>query len=184
MNEREKWNQRFAAAAPGFLPHPIVTELRPRIAPGARVLELASGPSGSALALAAAGADVTAVDISDVALTRLATAAAQRGLHVTVANHDLSAWTPPAAAFALVFATRFWDAAVFARAAAAVAPGGTLAWETFTLAEQRYRPSFAPEFCLQAGEPASLLPAGWVVEVLRELDDGASATRRLIARRT
>jgi hypothetical protein len=65
-----------------------------------------------------------------------------------------------------------------------VAPGGTLAWETFTLAERRHRPGFAEAFCLRAGEPASLLPAGFVVLSQVDRDDGTSATRRLIARRS
>ncbi len=180
---RTRWNARFAAATPELAPHPLVTVLQ--VTAGARVLELACGPSGSALALAAAGAQVLAVDVSDVALAQLAAEAARRGLaaRLTTLQADLGAWTPPAAGFDLVFATRFWDAAVFARAAAAVAPGGTLAWETFTLAERAHRPGFAAAFCLRDGEPASLLPPDFQVLRAEDLDDGKSATRRLVARR-
>jgi cyclopropane fatty-acyl-phospholipid synthase-like methyltransferase len=182
-DDAARWNARFAATAPTWAVHPIVAELPP----AARVLELAAGASGSALALAAAGARVTAVDVSDVALAQLAQEAAARGLADRIAPivADLDTWSPPPAAFDLVLATRFWAPAVFARAARAVAPGGTLAWETFTLAEQRHRPTFAASFCLQDSEPASRLPADLPFEVVRmlDLDDGAHATRRFLARR-
>jgi SAM-dependent methyltransferase len=177
-----RWDARHAAAAPSWVPHPILAELTAR----GRVLELAAGLSGTALALAAAGAQVTAVDVSEVAMRRLAAEASARGLAARVATvvADLEAYVADAAAFDLVLATRFWDAGAFVRAAAAVAPGGTLAWETFRLEErQKYRPGFAASFCLAEGEPAALLPAGFTVVRVVDLDDGASATRRLVARR-
>jgi SAM-dependent methyltransferase len=193
-----RWNARFAAQMPTWEAHPIVAEVAEaaersdgtdgaRGGRGRRVLEVACGASGSALALAASGAHVTAVDVSDVALAQLGAEAAARGLTARIATvvADLDVWTAEAEAFDLVLATRFWDAGVFARAARAVAPGGTLAWEAFTLAERRYRPGFAEAFCLQDGEPASRIPEhlGFAVVRLVDLDDGAHATRRLVARR-
>jgi Methyltransferase domain len=175
-SDRDKWNTRFAANAPSFAPHPILADLPP--AP--RVLELAAGPSGTALALARAGADVTVVDVSDVALAQLGNEARTRGLQLTLVHEDLASWTPTST-YDLVFATRFWAADVFARAAAAVAPGGTLAWETFTLAERRYRPSFSEAFCLGPDDPH--LPPDFEILTRRDLDDGTSATRRIVARR-
>ncbi len=175
--DRDKWNARFGSATPRFEPHPILADLR-ELTPG-RALELACGPSGSALALAAAGWRVTALDVSDVAIAQLAAEALRRGLEIGARIADLDGATLPAAD--LVLATRYWDRAVFARAAAAVAPGGLLAWETFSSAERRYRPGFT--FTLADDEPASLLPADFTIVVAREIDDGASATRRLIARR-
>ncbi len=69
--DREKWNRRFAdkplipPRAPGFLEAAIG-----ELAPGS-ALELACGDGAGALCLAAAGFEVTAVDISGVALARL-----------------------------------------------------------------------------------------------------------------
>ena len=190
-DDRSKWNARFASVPPRFDVHPLVHELSAR-ASGARVLEVACGTSGSALALAQAGATrVTCVDVSDVALAHLADEAARRGLDARVrgVRADLTraeeaAAALPASAFDVVLATRFWDAGVFVRAALAVAPGGIFAWETFSLAERTYRPQFSEAFCLKAGEPVSLLPAGFTVWRLQDLDDGTSATRRLVAVRS
>lgn len=69
--DREKWNRRFAdkplipPGAPGFLEAAIG-----ELAPGS-ALELACGDGAGALCLAAAGFEVTAVDVSGVALARL-----------------------------------------------------------------------------------------------------------------
>ncbi len=152
--------------------------------PAGPVLELACGTSGSALLAAAAGRAVTAVDVSEVALQSLAAEAARRGVAglVTAVHADLPAWAPPPGArYALVLCTRYWDAAVFAMAAAAVAPGGLLAWEAFTEQALAARPGMCPDWCLRPGEPASLLPAGFTV--LHQADlPGDRAARRLLAR--
>lgn len=183
--DRQKWNARYRDGTPDFASHPLVAAALAAGVPDGPVLELACGPSGSALALAAAGRRVVALDVSDVALAQLRAEAARRGLAKLVQplEADLAAYTLPPAAFALVLATRFWDPAAFRAAAAAVFRGGLLAWETFTLAEQRYRPGFPAAFCLADGEPATLLPDDFTVLETRDLDDGASATRRLLARR-
>lgn len=186
--DRLRWNAKFARIKPSFEPHPLVAAVLAQGFPPGPVLELACGASGSALALAAAGHEVWAVDIADVALERLTSEAERRGLgarlHLFQADL-LTSLTGPLAEqrFALVLATRYWEQAVFPRALDAVAAGGLLAWEAFTLAEQKYRPTFRSEWCLGAGEPASLLGPEFLVLEETERDDGQSATRRLIARR-
>ena len=190
--DRLRWNARYAAGpGPGFAPHPLGALLlgagaRPAglQLPAGPVLELACGTSGSALLAAAAGRAVTAVDVSEVALRSLAAEAARRGLAglVTVVHADLPAWAPPPGArYALVLCTRYWDAAVFAMAAAAVAPGGLLAWEAFTGQALASRPGMCPDWCLRPGEPASLLPGGFTAAHQAGLP-GDRAARRLIAR--
>ena len=86
-----------------------------------------------------------------------------------------------ARALALVLATGFWDAAVFAAAAAAVADGGLLAWEALTAEARRTRPGLPPEWCLQPGEPGSLLPPGF--GVLDQSEVPGRDRRRMLARR-
>ncbi|HEX2573280.1 MAG TPA: methyltransferase domain-containing protein [Polyangia bacterium] len=186
--DRLRWNAKFSQMQARFEPHPLVAAALAHGLPPGPVLELACGLSGSALALAAAGHEVWAIDIADVALERLGREAEQRGLggrlHLYQADLSTGLTGPPAEQrFALVLTTRYWERAVFASALAAVAEGGLLAWEAFTLAEQRYRPTFRQEWCLGAGEPASLLGPEFVVLEETERDDGQSATRRWIARR-
>lgn len=184
--DQERWNEKYSAAgfAPSFAPHPLAVEALGLPLPDGPLLELAAGPSGSALYAAARGRPVIVVDISEVALGLLAAEAEARqvGELITEVQADLNRWRPTAGGCALVLATSYWEYAVFGPAAAAVAPGGVLAWESLTLAAHRKRPSIPEQWCVRAGEPASLLPEDFVV--LRQDTIGHAGTRRqLIARR-
>ena len=150
--------------------------------PAGPVLDLASGPSGSVLLAAAAGRDVTAVDVAEVGLELLGAEAAARGLtgSVTLVHADLARWQPPGR-YAVVLCTGFWDRAVFDAAAAAVAPGGLLGWEALTLAAGQARPGLSTSWCVGPGEPASLLPGEFTVLGQHDTVDGSK--RRLLARR-
>ena len=185
--DRQRWDARYAdGRAPSFEPHPLAVRALAVPSPAGPVAELASGPSGSALLAAAAGRQVTAVDISGVALGMLAREAARRGLAglVTLVEADLAEWRPAAAGYALVLCTGFWDRAVFAEAARSVAPGGLLGWEAFTVAALRARPKLCADWCLAPGEPASLLPADFEVIRIWELPHNEPGIkRRLLARR-
>jgi 16S rRNA (cytosine967-C5)-methyltransferase len=63
---------------------------------GAAVLDLCAAPGGKTLQLAAAGARVTALDISDSRLDRLRRSLARTRLHAELVCADALAWTPPA----------------------------------------------------------------------------------------
>ncbi len=154
--------------------------------PAGPVADLACGPSGSALLAAAHGRQVTAVDVSAVALDLLGQEARRRGLadRIILVHADLAQWRPDPAGYALVLCTGFWDPAVFAVAARAVAPGGVLGWEAFTEAAREARPTLDPAWCLGPGEPAARLPAGFTVLTQQDQpgpDHGDR--RRLLARR-
>lgn len=80
---RVDWNARYeragSAHAP-FAPVPWLADVLRAGVPDGPVLELASGRSGTALALAAHGRQVTAIDVSDVALLQLDSEAVRRGV--------------------------------------------------------------------------------------------------------
>jgi hypothetical protein len=186
--DRLQWNKRYASSgcAPSFTPHPLAELALDMPLPDGPVLELAAGPSGSALLAAGRGRLVTAVDASDVALGLLVGEARRRRLAslVTVVPADLTGWRPPPGGlYALVLCTGYWDRTVFAVAAGAVAAGGLLGWEALTLAARRDRPGLPAGWCLRTGEPASLLPASF--EVVSQQDTGPepAVRRRLLARR-
>lgn len=84
------WVQDAAAALP-------VRVLAPR--PGERVLDMCAAPGGKTLQLAAAGADVTALDLSESRLERVRENLARTGLAARVVAGD-----------ALAFAETGWDA--------------------------------------------------------------------------
>ncbi len=79
------WVQDAAAALPAQL-------LQPQ--PGERILDLCAAPGGKTLQLAAAGADVTALDISAPRLARLEANLARTGLTATLVTADALHWQP------------------------------------------------------------------------------------------
>lgn len=188
--DQVRWDARYAGATPSFRPHPLAEQaLGPDLPggplPAGPVADLACGPSGSALLAAAHGRQVTAVDVSAVALDLLGQEARRRGLagRITLVHADLAQWCPDPAGYALVLCTGFWDPAVFAVAARAVAPGGVLGWEAFTVAARQARPTLNPAWCLGPGEPAILLPGGFTVLTQQDVPNPDHGDRRrLLAR--
>ena len=185
--DRLRWNARYGDRfAASFTPHPLAVRALAIGPPDGPALDLACGPSGSALLAAQAGRAVTAVDVSEVALRLLGAQARRRGLGdlITLVQADLTAWHPQRGGYALVLCTGYWDRAVFALAADAVASGGLLGWEAFTTEARLARPGLRAQWCLGPGEPAALLPAGFEVLAAEDIADGEQgARRRLLARR-
>lgn len=131
-SRRALWNERHAARQPieSFEPDPTLVDEIGSLRPG-RALDLGAGDGRNAIWLAIQGWQVTAVDFSQVALDRGRALATASGVRVEWQLADLLEWSPGASRFDLV--TLFFihlppdeRRDVYARAAAAVAPGGTL----------------------------------------------------------
>jgi SAM-dependent methyltransferase len=130
--ERADWNRKHGEAGLLFGAEPnrfLVAEVE-GLPPG-RALDLACGAGRNAVWLAERGWTVTGVDFSDVALENGRGLAAERGVEVDWVEADAVEWEPPAEAFDLVVVMYLQLPAAerrasLARAASAVAPGGTL----------------------------------------------------------
>jgi SAM-dependent methyltransferase len=130
--QREDWNRRHGEAGLLFGAEPnrfLVAEVE-GLAPG-RALDVACGSGRNAVWLAARGWQVTGVDFSGVALEQARGLAAERGVDVEWVEADVLEWQPPEGVFDLV-AVLYLQVpagerrAALARAATALAPGGTL----------------------------------------------------------
>jgi SAM-dependent methyltransferase len=136
--DRLRWNAKYSGNfTPTFAPHPLAEQALALALPPGPALDLACGPSGSALAIAATGRAVVAVDASDVGLELLREESRRRGVASLVrpVNADLKQWRPDQSVrWALVVCTGYWDRDLFAVAAAVVAPGGLIGWEALTQA--------------------------------------------------
>jgi SAM-dependent methyltransferase len=182
--DRLRWNKRYSEDyRPSFDAHLLAVRALSMPLPAGTVLDLACGPSGSAIYAAERGRAVTAVDASDVALGMLADEAARRGLDqlISVVHADLHSWRPSPASYALVLCTGYWDRNVFGAAADAVSADGAIGWEAFTQAARTDRPHLPADWCLLPGEPGTLLPPGFAVLSQQEV---AGNRRRLLAKRT
>ncbi|MEV4618429.1 class I SAM-dependent methyltransferase [Asanoa sp. NPDC049573] len=128
--DADSWDRRYAEAGLVWSADPnqfVAAELAD-LPPGTAV-DLAAGEGRNALWLASLGWRVTAVDFSAVALDKGRAIAEARGLGVEWVHADLADYRPPAADLVLIaylhVPPALWEP-VLARAAAAVAPGGTL----------------------------------------------------------
>lgn len=126
------WEKRYRERGQSWsgLPNEALTREAASLVPGS-ALDVGSGEGGDALWLAGAGWRVTAVDISATALALGAARAAEEGLDIRWIEADLATWRPDGE-FDLV-SSHFLHSpvelprdAILRRAAAAVAPGGTL----------------------------------------------------------
>lgn len=133
---REYWDERYASADRIWSgqPNQRLVEQAAGLPPGL-ALEVGCGEGADAVWLASRGWQVTAVDVSPVALQRAAEHAAQAGPQIaeriTWQQADVLAWTPAPARFDLVSAHFVHVPGpplelLHRRLAAAVRPGGTL----------------------------------------------------------
>jgi SAM-dependent methyltransferase len=130
--DRAAWDRRYAGTELVWTAEPnrfVVAEVA-GLAPG-RALDLACGEGRNAVWLAGRGWAVTGVDFSAAALRKAARLAAARGVTVEWINADLLEHRPPPASAELVLLAYLQlppdeRRVVLGRAAAAVAPGGTL----------------------------------------------------------
>jgi len=148
-----------ARPSPHLLAH--LARLREAAARGP-VVDLACGRGRNALAAAAAGVRVLGIDRDAEALDALAVAAREQGLPVQPLRADLETphgipVRPRSCGAILVF--RFLFRPLAPAIAEALAPGGLLLYETFTI-EQRSLPQGPrnPAFLLERGELARLFP--------------------------
>jgi len=204
MSQHEQfWSERFRNAGEDYLfgtaPTRFLALHEFLLGQGLTALSVADGEGRNSVWLAEQGLQVTAVEISAVAVEKARKLAAGRGAWVDFQVADLLAWEWPEAAYDLVVAVfiQFANPAererVFAGMVKALKPGGRLLLHGYTPKQLEYRtggPSavenlYTPEMLRQAF-------AGLEIEELREYEvelaeglahRGQSALIDLVARK-
>jgi SAM-dependent methyltransferase len=133
------WNTRYGSVGGyfyGTAPNDFLAAVADRIPPGP-VLCLAEGEGRNAVHLATRGHAVTAVDQSAVGLAKAAALAKQHGVPLTTVAADLAEFPITPGAWAGIVAIFMHlppalRAAVLARAAAGLRPGGVLVLECYS----------------------------------------------------
>jgi SAM-dependent methyltransferase len=168
MDDRTRWNERYLA---GEGPTRVNARLQKylNLLKHGRALDLAGGTGQNAYLLA--DWDVVLADISEQALARG---------HGQRVQADALALPFPPATFDTIVCTYFYDPRV--NLAELLTPGGTLFFETYTLADIKYRPDFNPAHRFN---PAAISSVFKGLEVMHweETDDGARAFGTLLARK-
>ena len=132
-----------------------ITRWAERIAPGGRVLDVASGNGRHARWLAARGHHVDALDRDAEALSHVKGVA---GISSLCADIENGPWPYEPGQYAAVVVANYLHRPLFPQLLDALAPGGVLIYETFAAGNERYgRPS----------NPAFLLKPGELLEVVR-----------------
>lgn len=154
--EREKWDARYRDGAYEGRTHPtaLLAEWLPRI-PRGRALDVACGTGRNALFLAANGYEVTALDISSVALDRGRRAAADRGLTVEWLCADLDDDPDsalPSGSFDLVVWARYVHKTLMRHLVARLGLGGALVCEQHLKTDAAVAGPSSAEFRLAPGE--------------------------------
>jgi len=129
--DRARWDTRYAQddLVMGPEPKPFVRQVESLLPQSGRALDIACGEGQLAGWLARRGLDVTAVDISPVALDKLCRRAAAEGWapRLRAIEADLDDGLPPVApGLALVTCVDFYSPAILQRARKLLAPGGML----------------------------------------------------------
>jgi tellurite methyltransferase len=165
-------------------PSPWLLESAPLWPAGGRALDVACGRGQNALLLAAAGFDVTAVDLDAAAMADLRARCSEMGvsLHAEVRDLEKADVDLGNAAFDLVVVFRYLHRPLFPALRRVLRPGGVLVYETFTRAQAALGHPRNPAVLLEEGELPQLVAP---LEVLAS-DEGereGSFVSRVVARR-
>jgi SAM-dependent methyltransferase len=137
-----------------------------RAAEGNRALDLACGGGRHTIFLSEKGFRVDAVDISDVALAKLAVKVDTA--KVRLIESDLDRFSPGAGRYDLIVMTNFLDRALIRKAADAVKRGGVIIIETYMFDPANEKKDSNPDFLLEKEELKTFFDKEWEVLAYEE----------------
>lgn len=175
QSDTDRWEARYrAGAAYAARPSPLVLDWLARL-PRGRALDVACGLGATAIALAAAGFDVAAIDIAPTALARAREEAGRRGVTVDWRCADLADHRLPEAHYDLIVNIHFVNRDLVAQFADALKPGGWLVFEQHLRWPQPVAGPGSAHFRLRPGELRHLLWQFDLVHYEEGLFPGAEA---------
>lgn len=143
------WSDKYRAVGESYLfgtaPNRFLAAQAGLLRAGQRALSVADGEGRNAVWLAEQGLDVTATELSPVALDKAEALAAARGVRVDFALADALNWTYPDEAFDLVvaifiqFAAPDERARLFENLKRTLRPGGRIVLQGYTPKQLDYR---------------------------------------------
>ena len=160
QHDREKWDEKYADI-PDLLdarpPSKFVRDYHDRCE-GMQALDLACGSGRHTLFLSEKGFLVDAVDISTVALEKLAD---KMGDSVTLIEADLDAYVPKRNHYDMIVMTNFLDRDLIARCYDALKDGGVFVVETYMEDDENEKQDSNPNFLLREDELVQIFYNGF-----------------------
>lgn len=147
-SDRTRWNRKYRDVKTVPKPSSTVERFAKR-APAGRALDIASGMGANSRFLAGLGFTVDAVDISDVALARLA------GVDPNIRPicADLDDFDIPVSRYSLIVNTHFLDRRLFPQIFEGLQPGGMLIFDSYLRgANPDAAVDFHPQYLLRENE--------------------------------
>ncbi|MDD5181273.1 MAG: class I SAM-dependent methyltransferase [Gallionellaceae bacterium] len=148
------WNERYSQAGEDYLfgaePNRFLSEQLHHFHPGMRVLSVADGEGRNGTWLAQQGMEVTALEISPVALAKAQRLAASHRVEINFVQADALTWQWPDAVYDAVVAIFIQFAApaererLFANIRHSLRPGGLLLLQGYTPRQIEYRTGGPP----------------------------------------
>ena len=182
ISDREKWNQRYAHESGDIpAPDPFLVQHSELLKSG-RALDVACGRGGNAIFLAESGYAVDAMDISDIALSRLQAYAEKRGLNIRCVVADLDYLALPKQLYDLMVVFYFFSEPLLPSLKDALKQDGLLFYATYNKRHTSVQPGFNPDYLI---EPEALTRYFRDFEVLvNEPETGAERNvSRLVGRK-
>ncbi|WP_260292539.1 class I SAM-dependent methyltransferase [Sedimenticola hydrogenitrophicus] len=162
-----KWDSRHAEAESLGRVATVLEQNIHLATAGCRALDLACGRGANALFMATSGLEVTAWDLSPVAIGRLERAAGEQGLVINTAVRDVIAIPPEPRSFDLILVSFFLERSLAPVIAAALRPGGLLFYQTYSRVAVSDEGPSSEQFRLDDNELLTLFPT-LKVRVYRE----------------
>jgi len=172
LDDCTRWNEKYRAGAGPTRINARLQKYLPLLKRG-RALDLAGGVGQNARLLADAGWSVVLADISDEALLRAPS-------YLNHVQCDALALPFISNSFDTILCSYFFEPRV--EFASLLTPRGTLFFETYTLADARYRPDFNPAHRFDPAHIPTLFK-GLDILFFEETDDGQRVFATLIARK-
>jgi tellurite methyltransferase len=186
---RAKWDSRYRESDRIPLPAQVLTDNCHLLPPQGRALDLACGLGANAIFLAERGLEVSAWDLSSVAVERLQRESERLGLRIDARARDWQAETPEPASFDVVVVAHFLDRNLADAITEALRPGGLLFYQTFTRESVTDCGPSNPQYRLAVNELLRLFPS-LIVRFYREegrvgdLTRGSRDIAMLVAQRS
>ncbi|MCU7842950.1 MAG: methyltransferase domain-containing protein [Candidatus Thiodiazotropha sp. (ex Monitilora ramsayi)] len=130
---RAKWDARHGDAEKSPSVARVLEENLHLLPPSGHALDLACGLGGNALVLAEQGLDVSAWDLSPVAIERLQGIAAAEGLtNLQAEVRDVERQPPSSGSFDVIVVSYYLERTLIPALISALKPGGLIFYQTFT----------------------------------------------------